>query len=85
MADALRASEVRVRTTPFTCGCQASVAINIRIGEPKSVAESVADSQVPTFCQGYFKRVTSQTPEASFFMLPTQIFVSPLSQERNNS
>jgi hypothetical protein len=30
-AEALRASEVSVRTTPFTCGCQASVAINIRI------------------------------------------------------
>ncbi len=27
--EALRASEVSVRTTPFTCGCQASVAINI--------------------------------------------------------
>ena len=30
-ADALRFSEVRVRTTPLTCGCQASVAIKIRI------------------------------------------------------
>src|SRR3977135_3476331 len=30
-ADALRESEVNVRTTPLTCGCQASVAINIRM------------------------------------------------------
>jgi hypothetical protein len=28
---ALRASEVSVRTTPLTCGCQASVATKIRI------------------------------------------------------
>ena len=32
---ALRASEVNVRTTPFTCGCQASVAINIRMSAPR--------------------------------------------------
>src|ERR1700682_5507274 len=29
---ALRASDVNVRTTPLTCGCQASVAISTRIG-----------------------------------------------------
>src|ERR1700722_12569632 len=29
---AARLSEVKVRTTPLTCGCQASVAIRIRIG-----------------------------------------------------
>jgi hypothetical protein len=35
-AEALRANEVNVLTTPFTCGCQASVAINIRIkGNPE--------------------------------------------------
>ena len=30
-ADALRARDVNVRTTPLTCGCQASVATRIRI------------------------------------------------------
>jgi hypothetical protein len=29
--EAARASDVNVRTTPFTCGCQASVAIKIRM------------------------------------------------------
>ena len=31
-AAALFASDVSVRTTPFTCGCHASVAINIFMG-----------------------------------------------------
>src|SRR5262249_38300663 len=39
-ARALCASEVKVRTTPFTCGCQASVAIRTRI---KPLALRTAD------------------------------------------
>jgi hypothetical protein len=58
-----------VRTTPFTCGCQASVAIKIRI----TGTWELADSQFPTFGQGYFKRVTSSTHEATFFG-PSDIF-----------
>src|ERR1700743_1257899 len=72
-AGALRASEVRVRTTPLTCGCQASVAINIRI----SGIQSVADSLFPTLCQGYFKRVTSQTPWPSFLAICHAVFRAP--------
>jgi hypothetical protein len=37
----------------LTCGCQASVAIKIRI------AGVLGDSQGPTFSDGYFKRMTS--------------------------
>src|ERR1700730_1561594 len=56
-AAALRASEVSVRTTPFTCGCQASVAINIRMNG----SLSAVDSQLPTFGHRYFRRVTYWT------------------------
>ena len=48
---ALRASEVNVRTTPLTCGCQASVAISTRI-KPISAARrsvgSLAESHATT-------------------------------------
>jgi hypothetical protein len=52
-----------VRTTPFTCGCHASVAINIRI----SGTRELADSQFRTFGQGYFNRVTPLMRKSSFF------------------
>ena len=42
-AEALRASEVSVRTTPFTCGCHASVAINIFMSRTR---DFVNDSQI---------------------------------------
>jgi hypothetical protein len=65
--EALRASEVSVRTTPFTCGCQASVAINIRMSEPEWLMESeVNDSLVPTFVHRYFRRMTSSICKSLF-------------------
>jgi hypothetical protein len=65
----MRAKEVNVRTTPFTCGCQASVAINIRM---TGTSRELADSRFLTFGQGYFKRMTSSMckdvfPAASMF------------------
>jgi hypothetical protein len=44
-----------VRTTPLTCGCQASVAINIRMTKTRGFD----DSPFATFNHGYFKRVTT--------------------------
>ena len=37
------ASEVSVRTTPLTCGCQASVAMRTRISRPCSGRDGIAD------------------------------------------
>ncbi|HWX07193.1 MAG TPA: hypothetical protein VN065_15310 [Bradyrhizobium sp.] len=51
-----------MRTTPFTCGCQASVAINIRI---KGTRERVI-LDFPTLFYGYFRRVTSHWLRDSF-------------------
>jgi hypothetical protein len=57
-AAAARASEVNVRTTPFTCGCQ-RVCCNQypHVGNLRA-----CDSLFPTFGQGYFKRVTQLMP-----------------------
>src|SRR5262249_5074489 len=43
----LEASEVKVRTTPLTCGCQASVAMSTRISGLRRYGEAVA---VPRPC-----------------------------------
>ena len=52
---ALRASEVNVRTTPLTCGCQASVAIKIRIFGPRTLLLIL---NFETFGPRYFRRMT---------------------------
>jgi hypothetical protein len=54
---------VRVRTTPFTCGCQASVAIKIRM---KGTPGAMLILEAPTFGHGYFRRVTSSMRNRSF-------------------
>jgi hypothetical protein len=60
-ACALRASEVKVRTTPLTCGCQASVATRTRI-KPIS-ADRVRSMCWRIACDNiaisYFNRMTS--------------------------
>ncbi|XIA64649.1 hypothetical protein ACFIOY_38610 [Bradyrhizobium sp. TZ2] len=48
-AEALRASEVSVRTTPLTCGCHASVAINIFMSGPKRDSKMILKSDVGTW------------------------------------
>src|ERR1700722_20604121 len=56
---ALRANEVKVRTTPLTCGCQASVAMSTRIRlrapRPRTCrgtgAQSKAAAGLQSFCR----------------------------------
>src|ERR1700674_2823020 len=45
---ALRSSDVSVRTTPLTCGCQASVAMSTRIKQPTACARPRATA--PAIC-----------------------------------
>jgi hypothetical protein len=45
-----RASEVSVRTTPFTCGCQASVAINIRMSGPEELVKGLTKPLMMILC-----------------------------------
>ena len=47
--EALRASEVSVRTTPLTCGCHASVAINIFMFWPNRDSTMIPGSDVGTW------------------------------------
>jgi len=56
----------QMANSAFTCGCQASVAINIRMNGVQELSNPATDSQVRTFGHGYFRRVTSWTPRASF-------------------
>src|SRR3569623_1730050 len=70
---AAAASEGSVRTTPLTCGCQASVAINTRMGKSREFD----DSRLRTINHGYFRRVTSQKCR------PAVLFVNGRDRPRN--
>src|SRR5262249_51231815 len=68
---AVRASEVRVRTTPLTCGCHASVATKTRILVPsrpaiagvfESVDDRVATGGLRSVTE-YFNRVTARAAD----------------------
>src|SRR6202040_1259237 len=55
---ALRASDVNVRTTPLTCGCQASVAMSTRIrprAPPLSRSGTGAESEAASGPQSFFR------------------------------